>query len=251
MLLLMGLYDGTMRAITEFRVPFLLTLGLGLILGIVLTTKLLERAMQRHPEPTYLIILGFSFRFRRSNLSRYPVGLGASHLSDHASGGVLFRSGCFPGGRLRSAEPPDAAILFSCCALTPLPYNKKKTLRAGAKEGRSMEDRTVFGESMDVFCETVERWNEEEEYSCASKRSRRFRKKKRDYRVVYLLARAYQNLVMYGDHGSGTSEDTEEIETCMKKALELLSTPSGRRASTGQTGTNSPPTPICVSRSTG
>ena len=61
MLLLMGLYDETMRAITEFRVPFLLTLGLGLILGIVLTTKLLERAMQRHPEPTYLIILGFLF----------------------------------------------------------------------------------------------------------------------------------------------------------------------------------------------
>ena len=61
MLLLMGLYDETMRAITELRVPYLLALGVGLILGILLTTKLLERAMQRHPEPTYLIILGFVF----------------------------------------------------------------------------------------------------------------------------------------------------------------------------------------------
>ena len=113
-----------------------------------------------------------------------------------------------------------------------------------------MEDRTVFGESMDVFCETVERWNEEEEYSLCIKTLEALPEEKRDYRVVYLLARAYQNLVMYGDHGSGTSEDTEEIETCMKKRSSC-STPSGRRASTGQTGTNSPPTPICVSRSTG
>ena len=61
LLLLLGLYDETMLAITELRVPFLLALGVGLMLGIVLTTKLLERAMLRHPEPTYLIILGFLF----------------------------------------------------------------------------------------------------------------------------------------------------------------------------------------------
>lgn len=85
-----------------------------------------------------------------------------------------------------------------------------------------MEDRMVFGESMDIFCETVERWNEEEEYSLCIKTLEALPEEKRDYRVVYLLARAYQNLVMYGDHGSGTSEDTEEIEACMEKALELL-----------------------------
>lgn len=59
LLLLMGLYDGTMRAISEFYLPFLIPLGIGLILGIVLTTKALERAMTKHPQPTYLIILGF------------------------------------------------------------------------------------------------------------------------------------------------------------------------------------------------
>ena len=38
MLLMMGLYDETMRAITELYFPFLIPLGLGLVLGIILTT---------------------------------------------------------------------------------------------------------------------------------------------------------------------------------------------------------------------
>lgn len=59
LLLLMGLYDETMRAISGFYLPFLIPLGLGLVLGIILTTKVLERAMARHPQPTYLMILGF------------------------------------------------------------------------------------------------------------------------------------------------------------------------------------------------
>lgn len=59
LLLLMGLYDETMRAISKLYLPFLIPLGLGLVAGIVPTTKVLERAMERHPQPTYLIMLGF------------------------------------------------------------------------------------------------------------------------------------------------------------------------------------------------
>lgn len=59
MLLMMGLYDETMRAITELYLPFLLPLGIGLILGVILTTKFLEHAMSRYPQCTYSIILGF------------------------------------------------------------------------------------------------------------------------------------------------------------------------------------------------
>lgn len=59
LLLIMGLYDETMRAISEFFLPFLVPLGIGLLLGIVLTTKVLEHAMTKYPQPTYLIILGF------------------------------------------------------------------------------------------------------------------------------------------------------------------------------------------------
>ena len=85
-----------------------------------------------------------------------------------------------------------------------------------------MKDRTAPEESMDAFCETVERWNEEEEYSLCIRTLEAIPEEKRDYRVIYLLARAYQNLVLYGDQGSGASEDEEEIEACMGKALELL-----------------------------
>ena len=59
LLLLMGLYDETIRAIGEFYLPFLIPLGMGLFLGIILTTKVLELAITKHPQSTYLIILGF------------------------------------------------------------------------------------------------------------------------------------------------------------------------------------------------
>ena len=57
--LVMGLYDELMRAISGLYLPFLLPLGIGLMAGVVLTTKILEKAMARYPQPTYLIILGF------------------------------------------------------------------------------------------------------------------------------------------------------------------------------------------------
>lgn len=59
MLLLMGIYDPIMSAIGSFQIMALLPLGIGLILGILLTTKVLETAMKRYPQPTYLIIMGF------------------------------------------------------------------------------------------------------------------------------------------------------------------------------------------------
>lgn len=58
-LLIMGLYDTTIKAISEFYLPFLIPLGVGLVLGIILTTKILEYVMTKYPEATYLIILGF------------------------------------------------------------------------------------------------------------------------------------------------------------------------------------------------
>ena len=58
-LLLLGLYDKTMRAISRVDLVFLLPLLIGLVIGILLATKLLDRAMSRYPNATYLIILGF------------------------------------------------------------------------------------------------------------------------------------------------------------------------------------------------
>lgn len=59
LLLILGLYDRTMNAISTLHLPFLLPLGIGLVLGIILITRALERAMAAHPHPSYFIILGF------------------------------------------------------------------------------------------------------------------------------------------------------------------------------------------------
>lgn len=74
MLLLLGIYDDTMKAISTFYLPFLIPLGIGVMLGILLTTKMLEKALQIHPQPTYLIILGFMIG---STITVFP-GLPAS-----------------------------------------------------------------------------------------------------------------------------------------------------------------------------
>lgn len=59
LLLVMGLYDTTMNAISTLNFSFLAPLGLGVLLGILLTTKTLEYAMSHYTTTTYLIILGF------------------------------------------------------------------------------------------------------------------------------------------------------------------------------------------------
>ncbi len=59
LLLILGIYDETVMAISQMYIPFIIPLAAGLLLGIVLTTNFLEKAMRTHPEPTYLIILGF------------------------------------------------------------------------------------------------------------------------------------------------------------------------------------------------
>lgn len=58
-LLVIGLYDETVTAISSMHLQYLLPLGAGLIIGILLITKILERAMESCPQPTCLIILGF------------------------------------------------------------------------------------------------------------------------------------------------------------------------------------------------
>lgn len=59
LLLIMGLYNELMRAVSEMDLSVLLPMGLGILLGVVLITKALERAMKNYPKVTYLMILGF------------------------------------------------------------------------------------------------------------------------------------------------------------------------------------------------
>lgn len=59
MLLMLGLYEPVMAAVSQLRFLSLVPLGLGAVLCTLLVTRLLGKAMQRRPQPTYLLILGF------------------------------------------------------------------------------------------------------------------------------------------------------------------------------------------------
>lgn len=58
-LLILGLYEGMLYAIKHLDLMFLLSLGAGILVGVILFSKMLEIVMNKYPEPTYLIILGF------------------------------------------------------------------------------------------------------------------------------------------------------------------------------------------------
>lgn len=59
MLLMLGLYEPVMTAVSQLHFISLIPLGLGAVLCTLVVTRLLGNAMERHPQPTYLLILGF------------------------------------------------------------------------------------------------------------------------------------------------------------------------------------------------
>ena len=58
-LLMLGMYDLTLIAIKELDLFYLLPLAAGALAGTFLTAGILEREMQRHPQFTYMLIIGF------------------------------------------------------------------------------------------------------------------------------------------------------------------------------------------------
>ena len=59
MLLVLGIYQPTIYAINTMDIPFIAGLGLGLLAGTFVITKLLAAVMARYPKQTYLAIIGF------------------------------------------------------------------------------------------------------------------------------------------------------------------------------------------------
>ena len=59
MLLALGLYSLTLNAINEFNIPFLVSIGLGIAAGVLGTTKIIEKMLQKYPAKTYMLIIGF------------------------------------------------------------------------------------------------------------------------------------------------------------------------------------------------
>ncbi len=75
LLLVLGLYDKTMQAISALDIGFLFPLGFGVLAGILLVTKTLEFCMENYPKITYFIILGFVLGSLYETFPGLPVGL--------------------------------------------------------------------------------------------------------------------------------------------------------------------------------
>lgn len=58
-LLLLGIYDRFLKALSDIDIIFLFLMGLGLVTGTFLTSGILEKAMLRFTRPTFMIIGGF------------------------------------------------------------------------------------------------------------------------------------------------------------------------------------------------
>ena len=58
-LLMLGMYQLTLDAIKRVDLGYLAPLLAGILLGTLLTAELLEREMKKHPQFTYMIIIGF------------------------------------------------------------------------------------------------------------------------------------------------------------------------------------------------
>jgi putative membrane protein len=58
-LLMLGMYDLTLVAIRELNFFYLAPLAAGVLGGTFLTAGILEREMKRHPQFTYMLIIGF------------------------------------------------------------------------------------------------------------------------------------------------------------------------------------------------
>ncbi len=59
MLLVLGMYDITLKAIGDFNIPYLIPLGLGVAAGTFATARIIENLLAKHTRKTYMLIIGF------------------------------------------------------------------------------------------------------------------------------------------------------------------------------------------------
>ena len=101
MLLVLGMYNTMITAITEFDIKFIGVIGISTLLGIFLITKPIEWTMNRFPHKTYCIIIGFvlgstSEIFKDKILPAVPVDADTSWwLISALVSFVTFMLGCY------------------------------------------------------------------------------------------------------------------------------------------------------------
>ena len=74
MFLIMGLYEDVLRAISGFDILYLSPIIVGLLVGIILSTKTLEWVMQKYPRIVYPVILGFVLGSLKETFPGVPAG---------------------------------------------------------------------------------------------------------------------------------------------------------------------------------
>lgn len=57
-LLLFGLYDSIITAVTEFNIPILFVVAIGIMFGFLIMTKIIDVLFKKYPQTAYFIILG-------------------------------------------------------------------------------------------------------------------------------------------------------------------------------------------------
>lgn len=75
LLIVIGLYETILNAVSTLNILPLIPLGIGGIIGIFTLTGFLTWAMEKHPKATYLIILGFLLGSVASVFPGLPSGL--------------------------------------------------------------------------------------------------------------------------------------------------------------------------------
>ncbi|MHC1721606.1 MAG: DUF368 domain-containing protein [Aminipila sp.] len=74
-LLMLGMYDLTLKAIKNFDITYLMPLVIGTVVGTFLTAGIIELEMKRHPQFTYMLIIGFMIGSLIEVFPGIPVGI--------------------------------------------------------------------------------------------------------------------------------------------------------------------------------
>lgn len=90
MLLMLGLYNTVLTAVSDVNFIVLLPIGLGIIIGTIITAKSIERLLVNYPSQTYMIILGFVLGSVVSIYPGFPKGVTAIVSLGLATLGFVF-----------------------------------------------------------------------------------------------------------------------------------------------------------------
>lgn len=74
MLLILGLFEQTLSAIENVNVLFLGSMGMGVLIGIFLTAKVIRFILRKYPMQTYLVIIGFVIASLKDVFPGIPTG---------------------------------------------------------------------------------------------------------------------------------------------------------------------------------